>query len=54
MDNEVTPLLDAFNKVRDFIVNPPCEGCKRRKAKLQKYGKAVGKAARDLLRRRGG
>jgi len=41
MNNEVTPLRDAFGKVIDFIVNPPCEGCRRRKKKLKKFAAGV-------------
>ena len=46
MEKTITPIRDAIGKVRDFIVDPPCEGCKRRKKKIKK----VVKATRDALR----
>lgn len=46
MKNDIHPIRDAFNKVVDFVVDPPCEGCKRRKKKIKK----ILKSTRDALR----
>lgn len=52
MKNNITPLRDIFGKVRDFIVDPPCEGCKRRKKKLKKALKLTRDAMRQHPRER--
>ena len=48
MNNLITPIKDAANKVVDFIVEHECEGCKRRRAKVKAF---FNRAKRDMLRK---
>lgn len=55
MKNTITPLYDAYGKVRDFYVKiNDCEACAKRREKIKQFARISGKKARDFLRRPGG
>jgi len=49
MKNSIKPIRDAAQRVIDFVVEHECEGCKRRRRKVQAF---FNRAKRDLLRQR--
>lgn len=51
MNFTVEPIMDAYGKVKDFVVKVrDCEACARRREKIKQYTKITGKKARDFMR----
>ena len=49
MNNEITPIKNAYGRVVDSIVKHECEACKKRRKKVKAF---FDRTKRDLLRRR--
>lgn len=53
MNFTVEPIMDAYGKVKDFVVKVrDCEACAKRRAKIKKFAQTTGKKARDFMRLR--